>query len=152
MSRSARSSSPAPAAGSPAGQRLDKWLWAARFFKTRSLAADEIERGRVRVNGQDAKPSREVRAGDRVSVRQGDCPTPREVEVLGLSAVRGPAPQAQLLYRETPESVLAQAEWRERRHYAADPALSIQQGRPTKADRRQLADWQRWSVSLDDLD
>ncbi|MFM2342898.1 MAG: hypothetical protein RLZZ592_2551, partial [Pseudomonadota bacterium] len=112
----------------------------------------EIDRSRVRVNGQDAKPSREVRAGDRVSVRQGDCPTPREVEVLGLSAVRGPAPQAQLLYRETPESVLAQAEWRERRHYAADPALSIQQGRPTKADRRQLADWQRWSVSLDDLD
>ncbi|MFM2340541.1 MAG: hypothetical protein RLZZ592_194, partial [Pseudomonadota bacterium] len=79
MSRSA-SRSPSPAADAPAGQRLDKWLWAARFFKTRSLAADEIDRSRVRVNGQDAKPSREVRAGDRVSVRQGDCPTPREVE------------------------------------------------------------------------
>jgi ribosome-associated heat shock protein Hsp15 len=149
MSRSA--SRPAPPAANP-GQRLDKWLWAARFFKTRSLAADEIERGRVRVNGQDAKPSREVRVGDRVAVRQGDCPVPREVEVLGLSAVRGPAPQAQLLYTETADSIAAQAEWRERRRYAADPALSIEQGRPTKVDRRRLADWQRWSVSLDDLD
>lgn len=150
MSRSA-SRTGTPPASSP-GLRLDKWLWAARFFKTRSLAADEIERGRVRVNGQDAKPSREVRPGDRVAVRQGDCPVPREVEVLGLSAVRGPAPQAQALYAETAGSVAAQAEWRERRRYAADPALSIAQGRPTKADRRQLAEWQRWSVSIDDLD
>jgi ribosome-associated heat shock protein Hsp15 len=143
----ARTAPPAP----PPGQRLDKWLWAARFFKTRSLAADEIERGRVRVNGQDAKPSREVRVGDRVSVRQGDSPVPREVSVRGLSDVRGPAPQAQQLFDETAESVVAQAEWRERRRYAADPAQAIEQGRPTKVARRQLAEWQRWSASVDDL-
>lgn len=149
MSRSNRSPAPPPAP--VPGQRLDKWLWAARFFKTRSLAADEIDRGRIRVNGQEAKPSREVRVGDRLAVRQGDGPVPREVVVRGLSEVRGPAPQAQQLYEETPESVAAQAAWRERRRYAADPALSIEQGRPTKADRRQLAEWQRWSVSIDDL-
>jgi len=130
--------------------RLDKWLWAARFFKTRSLAADEIDHHRVQVNGQNAKASREVRVGDRISVRQGDCPALREVQVLGLSDMRGPAPVAQQLYEETPESQAARTEWAANRRFLAEPAQSIEQGRPTKQDRRQLADWQRWSVSLDD--
>jgi ribosome-associated heat shock protein Hsp15 len=72
--------------------------------------------------------------------------------VLGLSEVRGPAPQAQLLYAETPESIAAQAEWQVRRPYAVDPAVAMEQGRPTKSDRRQLVEWQRWSASLDDDD
>src|SRR5205085_11235593 len=73
-------------------QRIDKWLWAARFYKTRSLAAEEIGRGRVEINGQEAKPSREVKAGDTVSLRQGHLQ--RIVVVKGLSGVRGPAPSA----------------------------------------------------------
>ncbi|MEX8519105.1 MAG: RNA-binding S4 domain-containing protein [Leptothrix sp. (in: b-proteobacteria)] len=132
------------------GVRLDKWLWAARFFKTRSLATDEINRGRVQVNGQGAKASREVRIGDRISVRQGDCPLLREVGVLGLSELRGPAPVAQQLYEETPESQAARADWAANRRFNADPAQSIEQGRPTKQARRELADWQRWSASIDD--
>lgn len=139
-----------PVTGAP-GVRLDKWLWAARFFKTRSLAADEIDRHRVQVNGQDAKASREVRVGDRICVRQGDCPVPREVQVLGVSEARGPAPQAQMLYEETAASLSARADWSANRRFQAEPAQSIEQGRPTKQDRRRLADWQRWSVSLDDL-
>ncbi|MEO8299488.1 MAG: RNA-binding S4 domain-containing protein [Burkholderiales bacterium] len=132
------------------GTRLDKWLWAARFFKTRSVAAEEIGRGRVQVNGQPAKPSREVRPGDLLSVRQSDQPTPRVVQVRGLSEQRGPAPVAQALYEETAESVQARAAWLANRRYLTDPARAIDHGRPTKSDRRQLAEWQRWSVSLDD--
>jgi ribosome-associated heat shock protein Hsp15 len=139
-------------AGSHSSLRLDKWLWAARFYKTRSLAADEVGRGRVMVNGQLAKPAREVRRGDRLSLRQGNAPVPREVVVRNLSATRGPAPVARLLYEETPESLAAQAQWAAERRLHTEPALSIEQGRPTKAARRQLADWQRWSVSLDDGD
>ncbi len=137
-------------AGGLGSLRLDKWLWAARFYKTRSLAAEEVGRGRVMVNGQLAKPAREVRRGDRLSLRQGQCPTPREIVVQGLSAVRGPAPVARLLYEETPESLATQAKWAAERRLHTEPALSIEQGRPTKAARRQLADWQRWSASLDD--
>ncbi len=159
MSR--RSPAPPPArddddddlpAGSHAGLRLDKWLWAARFYKTRSLASEEISRGRVMVNGQLAKPAREVRCGDRLSLRQGHSPVPREVRVQGLSATRGPAPVAQQLYEETAESLAAQAKWAAERRLHTEPALSIEQGRPTKAARRQLADWQRWSVSIDDTE
>jgi ribosome-associated heat shock protein Hsp15 len=132
--------------------RLDKWLWAARLFKTRSLAADEVDRGRVRVNGQPAKPARELRAGDEVEVRQDA--VRRILIVQGLSAVRGPAPLAQTLYAETPESLAARQQAAEARRLAAEPALSIEQGRPTKRDRRQIerkqVDWQRWSASLDD--
>jgi ribosome-associated heat shock protein Hsp15 len=146
---SSKSRPPAPPAPTP-GQRLDKWLWAARFFKTRTLAGDEIERGRVLVNGQHAKPSREVRPGDRLSLRQGNSPVAREVQVLALSDARGPAPQAHLLYAETPESLAAQAEWQIRRPFAVDPAVAMEQGRPTKSDRRQLVEWQRWSASLDE--
>lgn len=128
--------------------RLDKWLWAARFFKTRSLAVQDIDKGRVSVNQQVAKPSRELRLGDLVEWRQG--PLLRTVKVLGLSQTRGPAPQAQALYEETPESVQRREQAAQARREAPEPALAIEQGRPTKRDRRHLADWNRWSATLDD--
>ncbi len=128
--------------------RLDKWLWAARFYKTRALATDEVGHGRVTVNGQSAKASREVRVGDRLALRQG--PVERTVDVMALSNVRGPAPVAQLLYEETADSIAARQRAAEARRLGAEPANSIEQGRPTKRDRRQLVDWQRWSASIDD--
>jgi ribosome-associated heat shock protein Hsp15 len=133
-----------------ASTRLDKWLWAARFYKTRSLATEAVNRGRVQVNDQAAKPAREVRIGDLVSVRQGDIPIARIVQVLGLSDVRGPAPVAQALYVQTPASLAACVAWAEQRRLAPEPAHSITDGRPTKQARRDLADWQRWSARLDE--
>ncbi len=129
--------------------RIDKWLWAARFYKTRSLAADEIGKGRVQINGQDAKASREVKVGDIVCLRQGH--TERTVKVLGISAVRGPAPVAQQLYEETPDSIAKRTREAELNRLAREPALSIIQGRPTKRDRRDIQKaWdERWSASLD---
>lgn len=129
--------------------RIDKWLWAARFYKTRSLAAEEIGKGRVQINGQDAKASREVKPGDRVRLRQGA--VLREVWVRGISTQRGPAPQAQLLYEETPESLLAREAAASQRQWAPEPAHSIAQGRPTKRDRRQMdKTWnERWSAGLE---
>ncbi|MFN8894229.1 MAG: RNA-binding S4 domain-containing protein [Betaproteobacteria bacterium] len=132
----------------PAKLRLDKWLWAARFCKTRALATDEIDKGRVRVNEQVVKPARELKVGDRVELRQGV--VLRTVVVRGLSAVRGPAPVAQALYEETPASIAAREAAAERRRLAPEPAAAIDQGRPTKRDRRQLADWNRWSARVDD--
>ena len=132
---------------SHSGLRLDKWLWAARFYKTRSLATEEIGKGRVLVNGQLAKASRELKLGDLLKFRQG--PVEREVWVRGLSHVRGPAPQAQALYEETPDSLAARLKAAEQRRLAPEPAQSIIQGRPTKQDRRRLADWDRWSASAD---
>ncbi len=129
------------------GLRLDKWLWAARFFKTRSLAAEEIGKGRVQVNGQDAKASRELKLGDLLRLRQGQ--VEREVWVRGLSHLRGPAPQAQALYEETPESLAQRTRAAEQRRLAPEPAQTITQGRPTKQDRRRLADWDRRSSSTD---
>ena len=132
--------------------RLDKWLWAARFYKTRALAAGDVERGRVRVNGQPAKPARELRPGDEVELRQDALR--RVVVVQALSAVRGPAPLAQTLYAETPQSLAARQQAAEARRLAAEPALSIEQGRPTKRDRREIertrTEWRRWSASVDD--
>ena len=130
--------------------RIDKWLWCARFFKTRSIAAEEIGKGRVMVNGQTAKASREVRPGDTVVLRQG--PVQRTVTVRALSAQRGPAPVAQLLYAETPESITAREHAAEQRRLAPEPALGITQGRPTKRDRRDIGRaWgDRWSASIDD--
>ena len=132
--------------------RLDKWLWAARLYKTRSIAADEIDKGRVSVNGLVAKPARELRIGDRIELRQGALR--RELCVRGLSHVRGPAPVAQALYEETPTSVQARQHAAEQRRQGVEPALAIAHGRPTKQQRRQLtragASWQRWSVSIDD--
>ena len=127
--------------------RLDKWLWAARFYKTRSLAAEEIGKGRVQVNGQTVKAAKELRLGDRLDVRQGQIA--RTVLVLGLSAVRGPAPQAQALYQETPESLERREREAEQRRLAPEPSAAISQGRPTKQDRRKLSDWDRWSASID---
>lgn len=130
--------------------RLDKWLWAARFYKTRALAVDEINLGRVRVGGQPVKPARDVKAGDLLTLRIGS--VTREVEVKGLSNQRGPAPQAQLLYAETQASITAREAAAEARRLAPEPAATITQGRPTKQDRRRLADWDRWSASLDEGD
>lgn len=117
--------------------RLDKWLWAARFYKTRALAVDEIGKGRVQVNGQNAKPAREVGPGDLVSVKKGDPPI--EVRVLGISRVRGPAPVAAQLYQETDESVARRAHAAEMRRLAPEPSHDYDEGRPTKRDRRILA-------------
>jgi len=135
--------------------RIDKWLWAARFYKTRSLAADEIGKNRVQVNGDVAKASREIKPGDMVAFRQGA--VQRTVCVRGLSGMRRPAPVAQQLYEETAESIAAQAQAREQRRLGSEPALAIEQGRPTKRQRRHLDDarsgWgQRWSASIDDPD
>jgi ribosome-associated heat shock protein Hsp15 len=133
--------------------RIDKWLWAARFYKTRSLATDEIDKGRVAINGQDTKPAREVKVGDLVAVRREG--VTRTVKVLALSDMRGPAPVAQQLYEETRESLQERERAAERRRYASEPALAIEHGRPTKRGRRELDEarqgWgDRWSASLDD--
>ncbi len=137
--------------------RLDKWLWAARFYKTRSLSSDEIDKGRVTVNGQVAKPSRDVKPGDVLELRSG--PVVRTVVVRALSGVRGPAPVAALLYDETAESLARRQDQAEQRRLAPEPALALQQGRPTKRDRRDMqqlsgrGQWnQRWSASVDDND
>jgi ribosome-associated heat shock protein Hsp15 len=134
--------------------RIDKWLWAARFYKTRSLATDEIDKGRVNINGQEVKPAREVKVGDTVSLRREGLT--RTVLVKGVSAVRGPAPVAQQLYEETPESLRERQQAAEQRRYAPEPALAIEHGRPTKRGRRELDEAQRqgwgdrWSASVDD--
>ena len=130
-------------------QRIDKWLWAARFFKTRSIASDEIGKNRIQINGQDAKASREVKPGDTVRMRQGQ--VERTVLVKGISAVRGPAPVAQLLYEETAESLAQRQKLAEMNRLSREPALSIEQGRPTKRDRRQIEKtWDdRWSAGID---
>ena len=128
--------------------RLDKWLWAARLFKTRALAVDEINKGRVSVNDAAAKPARDMRIGDRITLRRSGLDT--VLDVRGLSNQRGPASVAQLLYEETPASIEARARAAEARRMGTEPALAIAQGRPTKRDRRQLGGWQRWSASVDD--
>jgi len=115
--------------------RIDKWLWAARFFKTRSLAADAVSGGKVEINGARAKPSRTVRPGDRLSVRRG--PYEWTIIVKAAAKNRGPAPKAQLLYEETEESI------RKRESIAAQLKLERPPdfdapGRPTKKDRRAL--------------
>ena len=116
--------------------RLDKWLWAARFYKTRSLASEEITKGRVLLNQQTAKPAREVCIGDLITLRKE---TPAmEVQVQALSGVRGPAPVARQLYQETEESSTRRAQAAEQRRLAPEPALDFDAGRPTKRDRRQM--------------
>lgn len=117
------------------GVRVDKWLWAARFFKTRSLASDAVGGGKVRLNGAPTKPAREVKAGDRLEIHNGE--TRWEVVVRALSEKRGPAPEARLLYEETPASVAAREAEQQRRKVEHEPAADIH-GRPTKRDRRQM--------------
>jgi ribosome-associated heat shock protein Hsp15 len=133
--------------------RIDKWLWAARFYKTRSLATEEINKGRVQIGGQDVKPAREVKPGDRLTLRQG--PVLRTIEVVGISQARGPAPVAQALYTETADSLQARLAAAELRRIAPEPAHSLDHGRPTKRQRRDLDQagngWgDRWSASVDD--
>lgn len=133
--------------------RVDKWLWAARFYKTRSLACDEIDKGRVQVNGATVKPAREVKVGDLIEVRIGNLT--RSLNVTAISDKRGPAHVAALMYQETAASVEQRQLAAEQRHLAPEPALSLTQGRPTKRDRRdgeKLRDnnWnERWSASID---
>lgn len=117
------------------GVRLDKWLWAARFFKTRSLATDAISLGRVIVNGDRAKPARNVKLGDVLEIDNGS--DQWEVDVMGLSDVRGPAPVARNLYEETDVSVARRAAVAENRRLYREPGTTIK-GRPTKRDRREL--------------
>ena len=120
--------------------RLDKWLWAARFFKTRGLAADAVTGGKIEINGARPKPSRAVRAGDRLTIRRGAYEW--TIIVQGVARVRGPAGQAQALYEETEES-------RSRREATA-AQLKLERprefdsgGRPTKKDRRAMDRWTR---------
>jgi len=129
--------------------RIDKWLWAARFFKTRSLATDEVNKGHVQMAQHDIKPSKEIRAGDVLTIWQAK--VPRTVIVKGVSDQRGPAPVAQQLYEETPDSIAKRAEMAERNRLAAEPAHAIAHGRPTKRERRALdKGWgDRWSASVD---
>ena len=122
--------------------RLDKWLWAARFFKTRTLSVEAIEGGRVSVNGDRAKPAKEVRIGDTLSIRRP--PFEHVVRVRGLSDKRGPAAEAATLFEETEES-------RARRTVLCAEMKSLPQprfkGRPTKKTRR---DYEKWLRSSDD--
>lgn len=116
--------------------RIDKWLWAARFFKTRALAIKACDLGRILWNGQTAKPAREVRVGDKLHIKSeaGEY----DVEVLGLSEMRGPAAVAQTLYNEPPES-------QERRKLAIEARKAMPfypEGKPTKKDRRQIIRFQ----------
>jgi ribosome-associated heat shock protein Hsp15 len=115
--------------------RIDKWLWAARFFKTRSMAATAVERGQVRVAGERVKPARTLRVGERLSVQRGD--ESFEVVVSGLSAVRGPASVARLLYAEAAESVARRTQARDAARLMKEPAAAIR-GRPSKRDARAL--------------
>jgi ribosome-associated heat shock protein Hsp15 len=128
--------------------RLDKWLWAARLYKTRTLAAQDVALGRVEVNGAPAKAVRELHVGDRVSLRHTGYR--RELVILKLSSQRGGAPVARTLYEETAESLAAHERIVQQRRLAPEPALGAEQGRPTKRDRRALAQWQRWSASADE--
>jgi ribosome-associated heat shock protein Hsp15 len=117
------------------GLRVDKWLWAARFYKTRSLASDAVSGGKVKVNGGTTKPARDIKIGDRLDIANSE--TRWEVSVLALSDKRGPAPEARLLYEETSESITAREAARTSRQFVQDPAADIH-GRPTKRDRRQM--------------
>lgn len=116
--------------------RVDKWLWAARFFKTRTLATDAVASGKVKVGEDRIKPSRDVKIGDRLLVDNGA--TRWEIDVTGLADKRGSAVVAQGLYRETAESIAAREEATQNRKLYQEPALAIRQGRPTKRDRRML--------------
>lgn len=116
--------------------RIDKWLWAARFFKTRSLATDAVDTGRVRVDGERIKPARPVKIDDKLIIDNGA--EVWEVLVLGISDQRGPAPVARLLYEETSSSVAKRENDAEARKLYREPGTTIK-GRPTKRDRRALS-------------
>jgi len=119
-------------------QRLDKWLWAARFFKTRNLAAEAISGGKVHVEDQRVKPAKLVRAGARIRIRRG--PMEWEVVLQGISKQRRPAPEAALLYQETPES-LVNRENEAKRRQVEKTERARGMGRPTKRDRRRFSEF-----------
>jgi ribosome-associated heat shock protein Hsp15 len=130
--------------------RIDKWLWAARFFKTRSLATQEVSKGHVQIGQRDVKPSFEVRVGITLTVWQAQAK--RTLLVKGVSDKRGSAPVAQQLYEETQESIQTRLHLAEHNRLHTEPALAIGHGRPTKRDRRDLQKGlnARWSASVDD--
>ncbi|MBL0351608.1 MAG: RNA-binding S4 domain-containing protein [Dechloromonas sp.] len=115
--------------------RLDKWLWTARFYKTRSLASDAVDGGKVKLNGAATKPAKDVKIGDRLQIRAGD--QDWEVIVQGVNEQRRPASEAQLLYQETPASIQNRTQAAELRKIAPAP-VADHMGRPTKRDRREL--------------
>lgn len=137
--------------------RLDKWLWAARFYKTRALAVQSISKGLVQVNDSPCKPAREIRCGDTIALRQGNMP--RTVTVEGLSRQRGSATIAQALYTETEASIQLCTQLTQNRRIAPEPAhTQTKKGRPTKRDRRaiqklthtQANSWDsRWSAGIE---
>jgi len=124
----------------PAGVRIDKWLWAARFYKTRSLASQAIELGRVRIDGERIKASRAARIGETIVIQLGE--SRMHVVVRALSSIRGPATSARLLYEETEESVRLRTRRAEQGRFGTEPARALP-GRPTKRDRRRLSDLDR---------
>ncbi len=115
--------------------RIDKWLWAARFFKTRSLATDAVDTGRVKLDGDRIKPARAVKVGDKLAIDNGS--DAWEVVVQGISDKRGAAPVARALYEETEASIVKRENDSQARRLFPEPASTIK-GRPTKRDRRQL--------------
>ena len=115
--------------------RLDKWLWAARFFKTRSLAQDAVERGRVRIDGEPVKPARTVKINDKMLIDNGS--ERWEIIVAAISGARGGAPVARTLYFETDESIAKRELDKVARRLYPEPSLEIK-GRPTKRDRRAM--------------
>jgi ribosome-associated heat shock protein Hsp15 len=115
--------------------RIDKWLWAARFFKTRSLATEAVERGKVKLNGERTKPAHNVKSGDILLIDNGAAEW--QVQVCGIADKRGSAVQAQTLYGETAASVEKRRQQSEKQHFFQEPAAAMK-GRPTKRDRRLL--------------
>lgn len=118
-------------------QRIDKWLWAARFFKTRSLAQEAVELGRVKLNGERTKPSKEVKLSDKLEIHRAE--EIYEVLVAGFNTQRGPASVAQLMYMETEDGQAKRLERAQMRKLAVEPALERHsKGRPTKREGREL--------------
>jgi len=124
----------------PNETRIDKWLWAARFFKTRSQATAAVSGGKVEVNGDAAKPARTVKVGDRVRLRLG--PTEYRLTVTAIGERRGSAEVAQSLYVELPESLAERQRVASERRFASAPSYE-EKGRPSKKDRRELERWRR---------
>lgn len=121
-------------------QRLDKWLWAARFFKTRALASEAVAGGRVHVNGERVKPARAVKVGDRLNITRAQFEY--EVFILRLNDKRRPAQEAQLMYEETEASLRAREEQRDMQR-AANAGMTFSDKRPSKKDRRQIVRFKR---------